>query len=180
MTKTRRLSEFSGEGYDKGRPKHIQALWVIASALLVERIWCPSPLRVIILRLFGARLGDRVLIRSGVRIHWPWKLTTGDDVWIGVDSWLLNLESISIGSNVCISQGALLCTGSHLSRSPTFEFDNGPIHVMDGAWIAARAVVLRGVTIGRGALVGATALVVQDVPDGARVLAPAGTLFQER
>ncbi|MCO4253146.1 DapH/DapD/GlmU-related protein [Pseudarthrobacter raffinosi] len=168
------LARFTGAGYDKGRPIWIQALWFGASALLIERLWCPSRVRVALLRLFGAQIGKGVLIRHGVRIHLPWKLTIADDVWIGVDAWLLNLEPITIGSNVCISQGALLCTGSHSSDSESFEFDNAPIHVEEGVWIAARSTVLRGVTVGTGAVIGATALVTQDVPAGARVLAPRG------
>jgi putative colanic acid biosynthesis acetyltransferase WcaF len=180
MSQVRKLAGFTGAGYDRGRPKPIQALWVLASMLFVERPWCPSPLRVIVLRIFGANIGHGVIIRNRVRVHWPWKLTIGNDVWVGVDSWLLNLEPIDIGSDVCISQGAFLCTGSHRADSPTFEFDNGPIKIKDGAWIAARATVLRGVTIGQGAVVGAGALVVRDVPDGARALAPKAQIVQER
>jgi putative colanic acid biosynthesis acetyltransferase WcaF len=96
----------------------------------------------------------------------------GDDVWIGVDAWLLNLEPITIESNVCVSQAAMLCTGSHHAQDPAFEFDNAPIHVSKGAWIAARATILRGVTVGRNSVVGATALVTQDVPENGIVLAP--------
>ncbi|MDN4645143.1 DapH/DapD/GlmU-related protein [Arthrobacter sp. PsM3] len=169
---TRRLSEFSGAGYDKGRPKSVQALWVLTSTVLVERIWCPSSVRAIVLRRFGASVGSRVLIRQGVRIHWPWKLIVGDDVWIGVDAWLLNLEPITIESNVCISQEAMLCTGSHKADDPAFEFDNAPIHIAEGAWVAARATVLRGVSVGRNSVVGAMALVTRDVPDDTTVLAP--------
>jgi putative colanic acid biosynthesis acetyltransferase WcaF len=173
------LRDFTGANYDKGRPFLVQALWVSASYLLVEQVWCPQKLRTAILRAFGAVIGERVVIRNNVRIHWPWKLTIGDDVWIGVDAWLLNLEPIIIGSNVCISQGALLCTGSHALASPSFEFDNAPIQVMDGAWIAARATVLRGVTIGHDAVVGATALVTQNVANGARALAPRAEIYEE-
>lgn len=172
MATDRQLEKFTGSGYDKGRPLLTQALWAGASALLVERIWCPPKLRVALLRFFGARIGQRVLIRHGVRVHWPWKLTIGDDVWIGVDAWLLNLEPITIESNVCISQAAMLCTGSHHAKDSSFGFDNAPIHVAAGAWIAARATVLRGVTVGRNSVVGAMALVTQDVPDDATVLAP--------
>lgn len=168
----RRLAAFSGSGYDKGRGRVAQTLWVAASALVLERVWCPSGVRVRALRAFGAEIGDGVRIRHGVRIHWPWKLSVGDNAWLGVDAWLLNLEPITIGRDVCISQSAFLCTGSHDADSRTFEFDNAPIVVGDGTWIAARATVLRGVTIGRDAVIGATALVVADVPDGARVLAP--------
>ena len=95
--------------------------------------------------------------------------------WIGEDAWILNLEPITIGSDVCVSQGAFLCTGSHDRRSPTFEFDNGPITIESGAWVAAKAVVLRGVTVHSGAVVGAGAVVSADVPAEATVLAGVDT-----
>lgn len=168
----RRLDRFTGAGYDKGRPPGVQALWLLTSGLVVRRWWCPSGLRLRILRAFGATLGEGVLIRHDVKIHWPWKLTVGDHCWIGEGAWILNLEPVTLGSQVCISQDVLLCTGSHDRRSPSFEFDNAPIRVEDGAWVAARATVLRGVTIGPDAVVGATALVTHDVPAGGVVLAP--------
>ena len=172
---TRSLAGFTGAGYDKGRGPHWQVAWLFASGLVVTRWWCPVRVRNVILRAFGARIGENVLIRHRVRIHWPWKLTVGNDSWIGEDSWLLNLEPITIGGDVCISQGVLLCTGSHDRRSPTFEFDNAPITVEDGAWVAARATVLRGVTVGAAAVVGAGALVTRDVRPGEVVVAPAAT-----
>lgn len=169
----RNLAGFTGAGYDKGRSFLSQALWVAVSSLIVERIWCPSRLRVSILRAFGASIGSGVLIRNGVRIHWPWKLTVGNNSWIGVDAWLLNLEPITVGSDVCISQQVFLCTGSHSWSSPTFEFDNAPIAIQDGSWIAARATILRGVTVGRNSVIGATCLVVKDVPDNSKLFARA-------
>lgn len=173
MTSARRqLRDFSGAGYNKGRSFALQALWVLVSEVLVTKVWFPSSLRVQILRLFGAKIGTGVLIRHDVRIHWPWKLEIGNDVWIGVDAWILNLEPVTIGSNVCVSQGAFLCTGSHDPGSPSFEFDNAPIVIEDEVWIAARATVLRGVTIGARSIVGATALVTKNIPADTRVHAP--------
>lgn len=168
----RSLAGFTGQGYDRGRGLLWQVAWFAVLNLAFRTWWFPARLRPGLLRLFGARVGRGVLIRPGVRVHWPWKLTVGDHCWIGEDAWLLNLEPIRLGSDVCVSQQALLCTGSHDHRSETFEFDNGPIEVGDGAWIAARATVLRGVRVGVGALVGAGALAVRDVPAGGRVLAP--------
>lgn len=166
-----RLSGFSGSGYDKGRSKLIQAAWLAASDLIMHW-WVPAAIRTATLRAFGAKIDDGVLIRHRVRIHWPWKLTVGRDTWIGEGTWILNLEPVTIGHDVCISQDVLLCTGSHDRRSPTFEFDNGPITVADNSWIAARATVLRGVTIGQGAVVAATALVTRDVAPGDVVRTP--------
>lgn len=172
MGTRRRLGEFTGTGYDKGRSLPWQAAWQLASSLLVMPWFVPPRVRVAVLKAFGATIGTGVNFRAGVRVHWPWKLEIGDNSWIGERVWLLNLEPIRIGSDVCVSQAAFLCTGSHDHRSPSFEFDNAPIRVENGAWIAARATVLRGVTIGADAVVGATALVARDVAPGAFVLAP--------
>jgi putative colanic acid biosynthesis acetyltransferase WcaF len=112
-----------------------------------------------------------VIIRHQVKIHWPWNLDVGCNSWIGEEVWILNLEQVTIGSNTCISQGALVCSGSHDRRSPTFEFDNAPVTIGDSVWVAARATVLRGVRVGDGATIGATVVVTGDVPPDTTVLA---------
>ncbi|HEX5565982.1 MAG TPA: putative colanic acid biosynthesis acetyltransferase, partial [Streptomyces sp.] len=162
----RRLRDFTGAGYDKQRGLLTQAAWFAALNLLFVKWWFPPRWRPALLRAFGARVGERVLIRHRVRVQWPWKLTVGDDVWIGEGAWLVNLEPITIDSDVCVSQEAVLCTGSHQRRSATFEFDNAPIRLERGSWVAARALVLRGVTIGAGAVVGAGAVAHRDLPPG--------------
>jgi putative colanic acid biosynthesis acetyltransferase WcaF len=161
-----RLSGFTGAGYDKGRPKVVQAAWFAVQSAVFYKWWLPVRFRPMILRAFGASIGEGVFIRHRVRVLWPWKLTIGDNCWIGEDAWLLNLEPITIEHDVCISQGVFLCTGSHDRHSPTFEYDNAPITVKAGAWVAARASVLRGVTIGEGALVPAGVVAKRDVPPG--------------
>lgn len=178
MAETRQLAAFSGAGYDKGRNVLWQIAWMAVSGLLTSRWWCPLGVRIGVLRAFGAQIGEGVLIRHNVRIHWPWKLTVGDNSWIGESVWILNLEQVTIGHDVCVSQAVLLCTGSHDRRSPTFEFDNGPIFIGDGAWLAARVTVLRGVSIGTRSIVGATALVTRDVPAGAVLMAGVGTTVE--
>ncbi|MDI9898533.1 putative colanic acid biosynthesis acetyltransferase [Rhodococcus sp. IEGM 1409] len=169
---TRSLAGFTGAGYDKGRGPLVQIAWLLVSGAVLSHWWCPNRIRISILRKFGAGLAEGVLIRHRVRIHWPWKLTVGADSWIGEGTWILNLEPVTIGADTAISQDVFLCTGSHDHRSATFEFDNAPITIGDGAWIAARATVLRGVTVGNRAIVGATALVTSDVADDSTMLAP--------
>jgi putative colanic acid biosynthesis acetyltransferase WcaF len=142
---------------------------VAISSLVVTKVWCPNRLRCAILRLFGARIGQGVLIRHAVTIQWPWKLSIGDNSWVGTGSELYNIDHITIGSDVCVSQQAYLCTGSHDRFSPTFDYDNGPIVIEDGAWLCARTTVLRGVKIGRNAVVAAGSLVSFDVPPDSMV-----------
>jgi putative colanic acid biosynthesis acetyltransferase WcaF len=164
LASTRSLAAGLGRSYDKGRGFAAQALWVAVSTLVFTKVWCPNRLRCAILRWFGARVGERVLIRHGVTVQWPWKLSIGDNSWIGTGAELYNIDPIVIGSDVCISQRAYLCTGSHDRRSSTFEYDNGPIVIEDGAWLCARSTVLRGVTIGANSVVAATSLISHDVP----------------
>jgi putative colanic acid biosynthesis acetyltransferase WcaF len=164
------LGDFTGANYSKGRSAPAQLVWMAVSRYITMQWWCPNTLRVAILRAFGAHIGTGTLIRHDVKIHWPWKLEIGEHTWIGESTWILNLERVTIGSNTCVSQGVLLCTGSHDRFSPTFEFDNGPITIGDAVWIAARATILRNVHVGHGATVGATALVTGDVPEGATIL----------
>jgi putative colanic acid biosynthesis acetyltransferase WcaF len=166
------LAGFTGAGYSRGGSAIKQVAWLLTSGLVTQHWWCPPSVRAKVLRAFGATVGPNVLIRHRVRIHWPWKLTVGENSWIGEGTWILNLEPVTIGANSCVSQDVFLCTGSHDHASPTFEFDNAPIVIGDGAWVAARATVLRGVHIGDNATVGANALVVRDVADGQVVLAP--------
>lgn len=174
----RSLSARRGRSYDKGRGIVTQTLWVAVSALVFTRVWCPNRLRCAILRWFGAHVGEGVLIRHRVNIQWPWKLSIGNNSWVGVGSELYNIDDIVIGSDVCISQQVFLCTGSHDRRSPTFDFDNGPIVIEDGAWVCVRSTVLRGVTIGANSVIGATSLVYRDVPPDSVVLAAQSTVSQ--
>jgi putative colanic acid biosynthesis acetyltransferase WcaF len=153
------LSEFVLDGYDKGRNVAWQASWFATMNLIFTKWWCPKALRVALLRLFGASIGQSVVIRHRVRVLWPWKLTIGDHSWIGEGSWLLNLEPISIGRDVCVSQEVYMCTGSHDRTHRLFRYDNAPITVADGCWIATQALILRGVSIGRNTVVGARAIV---------------------
>jgi putative colanic acid biosynthesis acetyltransferase WcaF len=152
-----------------------QVAWQVCQSLAFKPWWVPATFRASLLRAFGAHIGTGVLIRNDVTVHWPWKLSVGDHSWVGVGAWILNLEPVTIGSNTCISQSAFLCTGNHDRHSPTFEFDNGPIVIGDGVWVAARATVLRGVTVGDGAVIGACALVARDVAPAAMVASPAPT-----
>lgn len=175
----RRLAQFTGRGHEPGRPVPTLALWFAIGDPISRSVLVPAGVRARLLRAFGAQIGENVNIRHDVHIHFPWKLTVGDNSWVGVGTHLLNVEPITIGEDVCISQQSYLCTGSHRADDPAFEYDNAPIVVEDGAWLALRSTVLRGVTIGRDAVVGACALVGKDVPAGSRVLAPRSTSREE-
>ena len=83
-------------------------------AELVRASWNPfMTLKVRLLKMFGAKIGKGLVIKNNVIIKQPWYLTIGDDCWIGENVWIDNIDKVSIGSDVCISQGAMLLTGNH-------------------------------------------------------------------
>jgi len=124
-----------------------QLCWFFCSTLLIRNPLIPfSGFRKWVLIQFGATIGIEARIRPGIIIKFPWKLNMGDHVWLGENCWIDNITDVSIGSHVCISQGAMLCTGNHNYNSPGFELIAKPITLEDGVWIGAMALVGPGVT----------------------------------
>ena len=159
------LARFDNSWYTPGRSRLIQAAWFFVGLPLVRCAVLPgSGLRRELLRLFGCRVGRGVVIKPGVRVKYPWRLVVGDHAWIGEDVWIDNLADVVIGSNVCISQGAYLCTGNHDWSDPAFGLMTKPITIRDGAWVGARALLAPGVTLGCCAVAAAGSVVTKDIP----------------
>ena len=140
--------------HNRGRAYWIEALWIVIQALTFSSFVPGSHWRVILLRIFGAHIGGGVVIKPRVRVKFPWRLEVGNHSWIGENVWIDNLAQVTIGMHCCVSQGAYLCTGSHNWSDIEFSLITRPIQIQDGAWIAARAVVAPGVTVGIGAVLG--------------------------
>lgn len=123
----------------------MRALWLGVSLAFFETgVPWPSAWKRLLLRLFGARIGRGVVIRPRVKIKSPWRLAVGDYSWIGERVWLDSLAAITLGRDVCLSQGAMIETGNHDWSDPRFGLVVGPVAVEDGAWVAVRALVLPG------------------------------------
>lgn len=141
------LSTFNNKWYHPGGYAMKRLLWYFTNILFFQ---CPlnpvSSIKVLLLRIFGASVGNNVFIKPTVRIKYPWNLTIGQNSWIGENVWIDNLSKVTIGSNVCISQGAMLLCGNHNYKKSTFDLMLGQIRLEEGVWIGAQAVVCPGVT----------------------------------
>ncbi|MDD4993943.1 MAG: WcaF family extracellular polysaccharide biosynthesis acetyltransferase [Paludibacter sp.] len=141
------LSKFDSRGYNKGAGTIKILLWYFVNTLFVRPAWNPIMCsKFFLLRIFGAKLGKNICLKPGVIIKSPWYLVVGDNSWIGENVWIDNLDRVTIGSNVCISQGAMLLTGNHDYTDRFMPYRNAPIILEDGVWIGAQAVVTSGVT----------------------------------
>ena len=150
--------------------KLLLSIWFPTQHLLLKSPLFPAILRPTLLRIFGSSVGHRVTIRRGVRIHFPWNLEIGDDCWIGEEVWFINHEKITVGSDVCISQRSIICSGGHDYRSASLEYAHKPIEIRDGAWICLDSKVLPGVTIGKCSVVSAGEVVRRSIPDYSKLV----------
>ena len=161
----RDLSAFSGSANFTLLRKIQLGTWFWVQHLIFKSAFTPSSLRPLLLKLFGASVGSGVLIRRGVRVHFPWNLEIGDNCWIGEEVWFINHEKITIGSDVCISQRSIICSGGHDYRSASLEYAHKPVTIKDGAWVCLDAKVLPGVTIGECSVVSAGEIARKSLPD---------------
>lgn len=142
------LSKYTNEFYHPGSKIKI-FIWMIISFVFFEHsLAIFSKFKCFLLRLFGSKIGSGCIIKPGCKIKYPWFLTVYDNVWLGENTWIDNLENILIESNCCISQGAYLFTGNHDYKKQGFDLITKPVMLRSGSWVGAKAVVCPGVELG--------------------------------
>lgn len=139
-------------------------LWTLVQPLFSLS---PRPLwgwRRMLLRLFGATIGQGVHVFPTVRITIPWNLKLSDNCAVGDRAILYALGPITVGARATISQGAHLCAGSHDWRKSDMPLTKPEITVGEDCWIAADAFVGPDVTIGPATILGARAVAMRNLP----------------
>lgn len=161
------LSRFSLSNSFIGRSKWVLFIWHVIQITLFR--FSPQPMygwRRFLLRLFGASIGRKVIIRSTVDVIYPWNLIIGDYSWVGDYVTIYSIGKVTLGSHVVISQKSYLCGGGHdhtLLHFPTFE---KPITIHNECWIGTDVFIGPGVEIGLGAVVGARSSVYKNIEGG--------------
>lgn len=123
--------------------------WFVVNNIFFRSYCFPFySLKRFLLKSFGAKIGAGVIIKPGVNIKYPWFLSVGAHSWIGEKVWIDNLAQVTLGNNVCISQGAFILTGNHNYSLSSFDLITKPVNIEDGSWIGAMAIVCPGVNCG--------------------------------
>ena len=140
-------------------------IWNITWVILFRPLTLPvfNKFRIKLLRLFGAKIGTNCKISASFKVWAPWNLEMGNLVAIGFDTLCYNPGKIIIKSNCTISQRAHLCSASHDVTLKSNPLIVAPITIQDRVWVASDTFVGMGVTIEKGAVVGARACVFKDV-----------------
>lgn len=120
------------------------------------------PIRVFYLKnILGIKIGRSCFIHMGARFDG--NISIGNNSVIGRNCVLLG--DITIKNNVSITAESYIFTSSHMINSPTFATLKKSIIIEDYVWIGARAMILPGIRIGKGAVLGAASTATKDIPD---------------
>ena len=149
-------------------PKYIifkRALWHICEIIFFRffptflfRRW-----RLLVLRLFGAKVHPEANVYSSAQISCPWNLDLKKNSCIGPHVICENDVMLTIEEGATVSQYSYICTSSHDIYHYGFDLQSEPITIKKDAWVAAGSFIGKGLTIGEGAVVAAKSVVIKDV-----------------
>ena len=181
MNKIQDLNKFILPRNFRSRNAFVVQLWWIVQGTFFRM----SPqflygFRNFLLRLFGAKIGEKVIIRPTARITYPWKVSIGDYSWIGDDVVLYSLGEIEIGKNVVISQKSYICTASHDYLQSDFPIFAKKSTIEDECWLATDVFVSPGITIGEGSVIGSRSSVYKDIPSNKVCIGSPAKIIRER
>ena len=128
-------------------------------------------LRAVVLRFAGVSIGPGSVIGGAVTISGAerpaLRVKLGRNAWLNAGCHFDATERIELGDEVGLGQEVMVLTLTHHMGPAWRRLGNGrpaPVRIGDGCWVGARALILPGVTIGRGSVVAAGAVVTADVP----------------
>ena len=114
-------------------------------------------------RLAGMKIGTGSTLHMGTRFYNPGNITIGKDTIIGEGAVLDGRAPLLIGDHVDFATEVMVYNAQHDIESTTFAAETGSVVIKDYVFVGPRTIILPGVTIGKGAVVAAGAVVTKDV-----------------
>lgn len=142
------------------------ARYVVIVVNRIQQVW--QRIRYLSYYPRFAGVGEGVRLDDDIYINKPENITIGRNTFIGRRCRLNALAKISIGESCLIAAGCTMMTWNHRLEGRSLDIrsagkDTSPIVIGDGVWMGYDATVLPGVSVGRGAVIGASAVVTKDV-----------------
>ncbi len=131
-------------------------------------------------RASGMTVGSGSSLHMRLRIYDPRGVSIGEDTIIGERVVLDGRAPLTIGNHVDIATGAMIYNSQHDIKSSDFQAVELPVMIEDYVFIGPNAIILPGVTLGRGCVVGAGAVVTKDVLEMTVVGGVPAKLISER
>jgi acetyltransferase-like isoleucine patch superfamily enzyme len=116
-------------------------------------------------RLSGMKIGKGSTLHMGARFYNPENISIGEDSIIGENAVLDGRSSLIIGNHVDIATSVMIYNAEHDVKDQNFSAVSAPVKIEDYVFIGPRAIILPGVTVKKGAVIGAGAVVTKDVEE---------------
>lgn len=143
--------------------------------------WCPLwIIRKFFFTLSGVKIGRGSRIHTGGMFFRPSGIKIGQGTIVGYRTFLDGRAPLIIGDHVDIASEVMIYNSEHDIHSEDMHSIKSPVEIGDFCFIGARAIVLPGVKIGRGAIIAAGAVVTKDVPEKAIVAGVPAKIIGER
>lgn len=114
-------------------------------------------------RLAGVQIGQGSSIHMWCNFYDPKNVSIGEDTILGDHAFLDGRAPLKIGNHVAFASSVMIYNSHHDVDDPEFKAIQKPVVIEDYVFVGPRAIILPGVTIGRGAVVAAGAVVTRDV-----------------
>ncbi len=137
-------------------------------------------LRRFFYRLAGMKIGKGSTIHTGTRFYDPKNIRIGQDTIVGERAVLDGREKLIIGNHVALASEVMIYNSEHSVEDINFAAKDAPVEIEDYCFIGPRAIILPGVKIGKGAVVGAGAVVTKEIPPFAIVGGVPAKIIGER
>ena len=157
--------KITSEQFTKKASRRLNAILLEFLVFILHFVGCiPSHfIRRFFYRLAGIKIGSGSTIHTGARFYNPVNIEIGRDTIIGEKAVLDGRDKLIIGSHVDIATEVMIYNSEHDIESDDFHAIEKPVHIHDYVFIGPRAIILPGVTIGKGAVVAAGAVVTKNV-----------------
>lgn len=131
-------------------------------------------------RLAGIKIGRGSTIHTKARFYDPRNISVGEDTIIGEEAVLDGRAKLLIGNHVDIASEVMIYNSQHNIEDESFKAEDKPVIIEDYCFIGPRSIILPGVTVGKGAIIAAGAVVTKDVPPYAIVGGVPAKIIGER
>ena len=131
-------------------------------------------------RLARIKIGKGSTIHTKTRFYNPRNIIIGEDTIVGEGAVLDGRARLIIGSHVDIASEVMIYNSQHDIEDENFSAVDKPVVIEDYVFVGPRSIILPGVKIGKGAVVGAGAVVTKDVPPFAIVGGVPAKIIGER
>jgi putative colanic acid biosynthesis acetyltransferase WcaF len=156
-------------------------LWNFVWATLYRPTPKPlRPWRILLLKLFGADIRGVCYVANTSKVKMPWHLTMHHRACLADHAEVYNLAPVTLGARCTVAQYVYLCTGTHDLSTPDLPLQAGEIDIGPDVFVGAKAFILPGVKVGRGAVVAACAVVSKDVPEWTIVAGNPAKVIKQR